>query len=131
MQQKQPRTMPAFTINFFFLLGLLAALSFRVLIVFTHVQKELFRPVWYLGTSAYVLFFLYRYAITRKRKRAINHYGLIPKLDNREQLTPEETQVVVYLLHSIEKSREHLNYMFIFILSAAAMFADLLLTLTQ
>lgn len=120
-------TLPVYIINLFFAIGLLSAIAFRVLIVFTHTYEELFRPVWYMGTIGYVLFFIYRYAISQKRKRAIERYGLIPKLKRQVQLSNEEREVVIYLLSSLRKSREHLNYLFIFALSFAAIVADIFL----
>ncbi|MBU0674452.1 MAG: hypothetical protein KJ950_07410 [Proteobacteria bacterium] len=126
-QTALPRTLPSSVINFFFILGLISAFSFRVLIVLTHTHQEWFRPVWYLGTLGYVGFFLYRYTITQKRRRAIDAYNLIGKLSEDGSLNDEDREVLVYLLSSIKKSRENWNYLFIFILSFIAIFIDLLL----
>ena len=81
-----------------------------------------------MGTIGYILFFLYRYAISQKRKKAIEQYELIPKLKQQTRLSKEEIEVVVYLLSSLRKSREHLNYLFIFALSFMAIIADILLS---
>ena len=70
-QQLPPQTMSPYMINLFFMIGLLAAFSFRILIVFSHTYEDLFRPVWYLGTIGYLLFFLYRFMISQKRKGKI------------------------------------------------------------
>jgi hypothetical protein len=98
------------------------------LIVLPHFRPELFRPAWYLGTVGYVLFFLYRYAISQKRRNTIEHYALIPKLKQQTQLSDAERQAIVYLLSSIRKSRENLNYLFIFLLSVLAIGLDVLLS---
>ena len=123
-QQLPPQTVSPYVINLFFVIGLVSACSFRVLIIFSHTWQDLFRPVWYLGTIGYLLFFLYRFAISQKRKKAIKQYGLIPKLQQSGQLAEEDRQVIVYLLSSIQKSRENLNYLFIFGLSFLAIIAD-------
>lgn len=128
MNHHPPHTVPPFVINLFFIVGLLSALAFRALIVFSHVRHELFRPVWYLGIIGYVFFFLYRYIISEKRKKAINDYDLIAKLQENLCLTEEDREVVVYLLSSIKKSRENINYLFIFGLSIVAIVTDILLT---
>ncbi|MCK5233101.1 MAG: hypothetical protein KAR13_22700 [Desulfobulbaceae bacterium] len=127
-QHAKLHTVPAYIINLFFAIGLLSAVAFRTLIVFTHTYEELFRPVWYMGTIGYILFFLYRYAISQKRKRAIERYGLISKLKQQAPFSREEREVVIYLLSSLRKSREHLNYLFIFALSFAAIVADVFLS---
>ena len=108
----------------FFVIGLVAACSFRVLIVFSHTYQDLFRPAWYLGTIGYLFFFLYRFVISQKRKRAIEQYELIPKLKQSGQLSEEDREVMIYLLSSIRKSRENLNYLFIFGLSFLAIIVD-------
>jgi len=127
-QPRLPHTLPPFVINLFFLVGVLSAVSFRALIIFTHTSPEWFRPVWYCGTIGYLIFFLYRYWISSKRKRAIRHYGLLEKLRQGVAISGEEREVVAYLLASIAKSREDLNYLIIFFLSFLAVAADLILS---
>lgn len=127
-QARLPHTVAPSVIYLFFLIGVISAISFRALIIFTHVHPEWFRPVWYLGTVGYVIFFLYRYWISQKRKRAIRQYDLLNKLKGPGELTGEEREVLVYLLSSLAKSREDLNYLFIFFLSIFAVAADLLLS---
>lgn len=121
---KSPQTLPIWVINLFFLIGLLSAIAFRVLIVVQHLRPELFRLVWYGGIIGYVIFFSYRYFISSKRRNAIAHYGLIEKLRENVCLTDGDRDVVVYLLSSIAKSRENLNYLIIFVLSLLAVIAD-------
>lgn len=126
-QPRLPHTVSPLVINLFFLIGVISAISFRALIVFNHVHREWFRPVWYLGTIGYVIFFLYRYWISHKRKRAISQYGLLDKLKGSGELSGDERQVLVYLLSSLAKSREDQNYLLIFFLSIVAVAVDLLL----
>ena len=123
-----PETVPSSAIQFFFIVGLISSVSFRLLIVFQHLKPELIRPTWYAGVIGYVIFFLYRYFISRKRKKAIDDYNLIPKILNDSGLSEEDKQVSVYLLSSIQKSPENLNYFFIFSLSAVAVIIDIVLT---
>lgn len=127
-QARLPHTVPPSVINLFFLIGVMSAVSFRALIIFNHVHPEWFRPVWYLGTIGYVIFFLYRYWISYKRKRAIRQYALLDKLKGQGELSGEEREVLVYLLSSLAKSREDLNYLLIFFLSIVAMAVDLMLS---
>ena len=76
-----------------------------------------------------MFFFLYRYVISLKRKRAIHEYNLISKLQGDEKLSSEDREVAVYLLSSLKKSRENLNYLFIFALSGIAVVIDILLSM--
>lgn len=122
-----PQTLPPAVINLFFVIGLMSALSFRALMAIKDLQPQLFRPVWYLGIIGYILFFGFRYSITEKRKKAISEYNLIAKLEKGEELSPNDRQVMTYILSSLQKSRENLNYLFIFATSALAIFLDLLM----
>jgi len=123
--RESPQTLPSFVINIFFVIGLLSALSFRLLIGVKELQPELFRPVWYVGIIGYILFFLFRFAITRKRRKAIRDFDLISKIKGDGELSAADRQVVAYLLSSLEKSRENLNYLFIFVTSGLAILFDL------
>lgn len=112
----------------FFILGLVSAVAFRGIIVFQHLEPSWVRPVWYIGTIGYFVFFLYRYLITKKRKHSIETFQLIEKLKTNACLEDEDREVVLYLLSSIKYSLEDINYALIFVLSVLAVGADLVLT---
>jgi len=122
----QPHTVPKYVIYGFFILGLLSAIAFRIIIVFQHIEPTWVRPVWYAGILGYLVFFLYRYSISRKRKNAIKDYDLITKLKANACLSDKDREIVIYLLSSIQKSMEDLNYYIIFILSILAIAADMI-----
>ncbi len=125
MNKKHPHTLPKSVIYFFFLLGLLSAIAFRIIIVFQHFEPAWVRPTWYAAVVGYLFFFLYRYYISHKRKRAIRDNDLIAKIKANACLTDDDRDVVIYLLSSIKKSMEDMNYYIIFILSILAIAADL------
>jgi hypothetical protein len=127
MENQKPHIVPRYVIYLFFSLGLISAVAFRAIIVFQRMEPGWVRPVWYVAVLGYVLFFLYRFRISRKRKRAIERFRLIEKVKANACLTEEDREVVLYLLSSIKVSLEDLNYAIIFILSVAAVAADLLL----
>jgi len=131
MNKNQPHTLPKPVIYGFFILGLLSAVAFRIIIVFQHIEPTWVRPVWYAGILGYIVFFLYRYSISRKRKNAIKDYDLINKLKNKDRLSDKDREIVTYLLSSIQKSMEDLNYYIIFILSILAIAADIVFTLIE
>ena len=128
---RQPHTVPRSVIYGFFILGLLSAIAFRIIIVFQHIEPSWVRPVWYTGTLGYLFFFLYRFSISKKRKNAISDHDLINKLKTDNCLSDKDREVVSYLLASIQKSMEDLNYFIIFILSILAIAADIVLTLIK
>ena len=125
--QHTPQTVSPFVINLFFAIGLVSAFAFRVLIIFVYLRPEWFRFTWYVGIIGYTIFFLYRYRISQKRKKAVAEYHLIEKLQQGGELAGEDRQVLVYLLSSIRNSRENINYLFIFVLSMLAVLLDIIL----
>jgi len=122
---KHPHTLPGPVIHGFFLIGVLSAVAFRIIIVLQHLEPVWVRPVWYAGVIGYIFFFLYRYYISKKRKKAIRDFDLIAKLKANACLTDDDRDVVIYLLSSIMKSMEDMNYYIIFILSILAIAADI------
>ena len=128
VQQNKVHTVPKYIMYSFFIIGLLSAIAFRSIIIFQHIEPPWVRPVWYIGTFGYFLFFLYRYNITKKRKKAVEDFQLIEKLKSNACLTENDREIVLYLLSSIKLSLEDMNYAIIFLLSVAAVIADVILT---
>ncbi len=126
MKKKLPHTFPAYIIQGFLLIGIVSAFAFRSIVVFQRLEPAWVRPVWYMGALGYIGFFLYRYEITKKRKRVIKEYDLIGKVQANACLSEEEREAVTYLLSSIKKSREDINYLVIFILSILAILVDVM-----
>lgn len=108
-----------------FILGLLTATAIRSIIVLEHIQPGWVRPVWYFAVLGNFLFFYYRYQITEKRKKAVRDHHLIEKVEQMDSLSAEDREVMIYLLNSIKKSPEHLNYLIIFVFSLVAIGIDL------
>lgn len=116
---------PKYKIYGAFILGLSTAIAIRALIVLNHVEPAYVRPVWYFAVLGNFVFFYYRYQITEKRKKAIQDYQLIEKILTQRHLSEEDRDVLVYLLTSIRKSPEHINYLIIFVFSLLAIAIDL------
>jgi hypothetical protein len=128
MSDKKPHTLPSPVIWCFFSLGIISAIAFRAIIIFQRLEPAWVRPVWYVGIIGYIVFFLYRYYISGKRKKTIERFGLIDKVKAQACLNDEDREAVIYLLSSIKKSPENVNYFIIFVLSIIAVTADIILT---
>ncbi|GBE04584.1 MAG TPA: hypothetical protein ENG95_05810 [Nitrospirae bacterium] len=129
MKKKLPQTFPGYVIHGLLFIGLISAFAFRAIIVFERLEPSWVRPAWYTGVVGYIGFFLYRYAITRKRKRVIREYDLIEKVRADSGFSEDDREAITFLLSSIKKSREDINYLVIFLLSVLAVAADLLFVL--
>lgn len=122
-----PKIVPKPVIVGFFLLGLLSSVAFRAIILFQKFNPTWVRPVWYFGVIGYMLFFMYRYVISQRRKRTIAQSDIISKIRDGTPLNPDDRDAALYLLNSVRKSQEDWNYLAIFVLSIAAIALDLLL----
>lgn len=131
MKTNKPHVVPKYVIYGFFSLGLFSAIAFRAIIIFQHLEPTWVRPVWYMGILGYILFFFYRFKITKKRKNAIRDFDLIEKVKNNTPLSDEDKEVLLYLLSSIKVSLEDLNYVIIFLLSIVAIAADIILSIIK
>ena len=124
-----PKTVSPFVIYLFLVIGLLSAVAFRLVTIINTFSPALLRPVWYFGVIGYIFFFAYRYHISEKRKAAIRANRLLEKIQGSGEITAEDRALIAYVLSSIIKSKENLNYLFIFVLSIAAVGVDILLAL--
>ena len=124
-----PKTVSPFVIYLFLVIGLLSAVAFRLMTIINTFSPALLRPVWYFGVIGYIFFFAYRYHISEKRKNAIRANRLLEKIRGQGEITSEDRALIAYVLSSIIKSKENLNYLFIFVLSIAAVGVDILLAL--
>ncbi|MGC3959291.1 MAG: hypothetical protein QM813_15520 [Verrucomicrobiota bacterium] len=122
-----PKIIPKPVIFGFFLLGLLSSVAFRAIILLQKYSPGWVRPVWYFGVLGYMLFFMYRYYISQRRKRTIAHTNVIEKIRTGESPTQDEREAALYLLKSVRASQEDWNYLAIFGLSIVAIALDLLL----
>jgi tellurite resistance protein TehA-like permease len=127
MSDHYPQTVSPLVINLFMAIGLLSAVAFRLLTIVNTINPALMRPVWYFGVIGYIFFFAYRYHITSKRKKAIRVHHLLEKIRSGSEITSEDRMLIEYVLSSVSKSKENINYLFIFLLSIMAVVVDILL----
>jgi hypothetical protein len=125
--QTAPKIFPKPVIIGFFVLGVLSSVAFRAIILLQKYNPAWVRPVWYFGAIGYVIFFMYRYGISQRRKRAISESGIIEKIRTGAVLSSEDRESTLYLLNSVSKSQEDWNYLAIFIMSLVTILLDLFL----
>lgn len=126
-----PKLKHPFIIWGIFFLGLFCTVAFRSFTILNQTFPDLVRPIWYAGVLGYLVFFLFRFRISIKRRQAIQKYSLLEAVSNDTYLSDEQKQVTLYLLNSIMKSKENLNYFAIFIFSALAVGIDLFLVFSN
>lgn len=131
MEDHKPHLVSRSMIYAAFALGLLTAIAIRAIIVLNHVEPAWVRPVWYFAIIGNFIFFYYRFKITQKRRKAVDEFQLIEKVQANPHIQKEDRDVLVYLLLSIKRSLENINYLIIFLFSIAAIAIDLMLTAVE
>jgi hypothetical protein len=122
-----PRVLPRWVIISVFVLGMCCTFSFRIIPILSQLQPRWVRPVWYFGVLGYVIFFFHQYRISKRRRQTVQQFDLIKSLRNNEPMSAQQRQAATYVLESVTKSRERINYYVIYILSALAVAADIML----
>lgn len=121
-----PKVFPIYIVNLFFFIGLFSALCFRSILILDKTIPELVRPVWYMSVIGYIFFFAYRWIVTERRRKYVHKTHIIDKLKSDQKLNENDRAIMLFLLNSLSKSRENLNYLAIFILSIIAIIIDIL-----
>src|SRR5689334_7144289 len=106
-----PKVLPKPVIFGAFFIGLLSSVAFRAIILFQKFHPGWVRPVWYFGVVGYMVFFIYRYYISLRRKRAIAQSGIMEKIRDGQTLDSDDREAALYLLNSVRKSQEDWNYL--------------------
>lgn len=119
--------LPKWVVLLFFWLGLTAAVCIRSLMLISRHSPEAAEWVWRFAMVAYAIFFGYRLAIGKRRRNIILHQKLIAEVKQAEGLAPDSRQAMLYILLSIVRSKELVNYGVICILSIIALLLDFLL----
>jgi hypothetical protein len=121
------KLLPSWAITFFFFIGLFSATLFRLIIFLNRINIVWARVAWYAGVFGYICFFGFRFYIAAKRRKVIANNNLLDKVRNSDIEVSAKAEIE-YLLNSLTKSREIVNYIYIFATSIIAIALDILLT---
>lgn len=105
---------------FFFWIGIIATVAYRIIIVLNFYSPLWVKIAWYIGTIGFIIYFLHRYNIAKKRTRIIKEYNLIEAI-NLSKLEPQKIEALRYLLETSLTSKAKWNSGLIFFLSFAAL----------
>ena len=105
----------------FFVIGLIATVSIRIVTVLMYLDPFYGKLAWYIGVGGFFLFFVYKFKINQFRSRIIAQKDLVEKLATQSPLTEEENQFLSNIMCSLSSKKENLNYLFIFALSAISL----------
>ena len=114
------RCRDSYTSWFFFILGLIATISIRIVTVLMHLNPIYGKVAWYTGVGGFFIFFLYKYRVNTSRARFVEERRLVEKINNQRKLEEEDYRLVSAILCGISSKKDRINYLFIFGLSLLA-----------
>lgn len=104
-----------------FVLGILATIAYRIIVVLNHYSPLLVQIAWYAGTIGFVWYFSHRFKVENRRDKIITENELVRKIEQRETLNSQDRELLAYILKGLQTSLSKWNYIAIFILSALAL----------
>ena len=116
---------PKWMVLLFFWLGLMGAISVRLLGIVGRYDAEAALWLWRFSMVCYILFFGYRVWIGYRRRNLIMRNQLIEHVENAQFSDPHAQEYSVYILRSLMRSKELFNYTIIWGLSILAFLVDL------
>jgi len=118
---EEERCRDSFTSWIFFLIGLIATIAVRIVIVLFEINPAYAKTAWYIGVSGFFLFFIYKFRVNQARHKLIEQRKLVDRILQKDQLAEEDYKLISAILCSFSSKKERINYFFIFALSAAAL----------
>ena len=110
----------------YFWIGITATLAYRAIIVLNFYSNVWVKFSWYLGTVCFIIYYIHRFDIAKKRSRVIVEHRLREKLDHPEDLNESDHQALAYILETLVTSKEKWNNYIIFISSGLALLVGII-----
>ena len=103
-----------------FVVGIIATISYRLVIVLNHYSAFWLEVSWYIGTIGFIWYFGHRWRVETKREQLIKHLDLIGKIEAGQTINLEEKNALIYILKGLRTSLARWNYIIIFVSSFLA-----------
>ncbi|MFH1582709.1 MAG: hypothetical protein ABIB72_00110 [Candidatus Falkowbacteria bacterium] len=112
-----------------FMVGVIATIAYRIVIVLNHYSQLWVEISWYIGTIGFIWYFAHRFNIENHRDKLIEKLNLVKKIQAGQLFNAEDKTALIYILKSLGTSLAKWNYIAIFVFSflaiAYAIYADL------
>jgi len=112
-----------------FIVGVIATIAYRIVIILNHYSQFWVEISWYIGTIGFIWYFAHRFNIENRRDNLIRKLQLIEKTQADQPFNSEDKTALLYILKSLDTSLAKWNYIAIFFFSflaiAYAIYADL------
>ncbi len=112
---------------FFFWAGLIATISYRIIIILNFYDPLWVKIAWYIGTIGFIFYFWHRYNVAKKRSNLVKDYDLVKEIDSIKDINPQKKIALHYLIKTSLTSKSRWNSAMIFILSVLALLVGIFL----
>ena len=102
---------------FFFWSGIVATIAYRLINILGQFGSVWVNIAWYIGTVGFIIYFAHRFQISKRRSRVIEGNRLVETVEHTPGLSARERGGLLYVLYSLESSKEKWNYIVIFLVS--------------
>ena len=115
----------------FFWAGIIATLSYRIIIVLNFYSPLWVKISWYIGTIGFIIYFGHRYDIQKKRSGLVSDYKLIEAVEQTRHVNEKQKEALNYIVKTTLTSKSRWNSVFIFALSILALIIGIIMDITQ
>ena len=115
-----PRLNNHFYRIFIFMVGVIATIAYRAVVILNHYSQFWVEVFWYIGTVGFIWYFAHRYRVENRRDQLIEKLQLIKKVETDQSFGSEEKTALLYVLKSLGTSLAKWNYIAIFFFSFLA-----------
>ena len=106
---------------FFFWIGIIATIAYRIIVVLNLYSALWVKVAWYIGTVGFILYFGHRFMIAKKRADLVKYHNLVEAVDLADNVDPEKKLALHYLIQTTLTSKSRWNSAIIFALSFIAL----------
>ena len=114
---------------FFFVIGIVATLAYRIIIVLNFYDPSWVKISWYIGTVGFILYFAYLYSLQSRRSDLAKEYDLLNVVKGMKGIKEKQKKALRYIVKSNMTSKAKWNSAVIFILSLLALIIGIILDL--
>jgi len=111
----------------YFWIGIIATFGYRIIIVLNFFEPTWVKIAWYVGTIGFIVYFWSRFKVVKQFSSLIEKQQLVKAVEKAENISDDQRQALSHVIKTLETTRAQTNYVVIFILSALALIAAILL----
>lgn len=111
----------------FFVIGIVATLAYRIIIVLNFYSPSWVKVSWYIGTIGFIFYFGYLYNLQSKRADLAKQYNLLNLVKKMKGIKVKQKEALRFIVKSNLTSKAKYNSAVIFILSLLALIIGIIL----